>query len=88
MSLSSLYPNPVNSILNFIIQSQEDVEMQVSINNVAGQEIFREYLQLGTGANNFNFDVRDLLNGVYQFNVKVKLQNNQNIDLHQSFIKN
>jgi hypothetical protein len=88
VSLSSLYPNPVNSILNFIIQSQEDVEMQVSINNVAGQEIFREYLQLGTGTNNFNFDVRDLLNGVYQFNVKGKLQNNQNIDLHQSFIKN
>lgn len=87
VSLSSLYPNPVISTLNFTIQSEEDVETQVTINNAAGQEIFREQLQLGTGTNTFQFLLSDLASGMYQFIVKSRLADNQDVHLQQNFIK-
>ena len=84
IQLTQLYPNPVSDRLFFNVASPDDRQVEISINNIAGQKVFLETLDLTPGNNSFTFDLSELTSGLYLFN----LQGGTDIQLQQKFNKN
>ena len=65
----SLFPNPTDAMLNFVLDKQLDSELQINIVNVEGKILKTQSINTSTSV-----DVSDLANGLYfvQFDYKNK----------------
>jgi len=65
----SLFPNPTDAMLNFVLDKQLDSELQINIVNVEGKILKTQSINASTSV-----DVSDLANGLYfvQFDYKNK----------------
>jgi len=65
----SLFPNPTDAMLNFVLDKQLDSELHINIVNVEGKILKTQSINTSTSV-----DVSDLANGLYfvQFDYKNK----------------
>ena len=61
----SIFPNPVSSKANIQFNLTESATVNVTLVNVLGETVNTNAYQLGSGAQNVNFNVTDVTAGVY-----------------------
>jgi hypothetical protein len=67
----SVFPNPVNSILNIQLPTIADQDIKVKIFNVAGQEVKELTIPKGEKAVEWNVKENNISSGVYIYQIKV-----------------
>ncbi len=68
-----LYPNPTTDVLNLDLDLDQSTAVQVSIINVAGQELYRaNYSVMSTGHHQLSLPVKDLTSGLYFMQVNTE----------------
>lgn len=70
LSITRLYPNPVQDELNVFLSSDEDQAASLSLSNEMGQVIWSEETSLQTGANEHRIDLSSRAAGIYFLKVK------------------
>ncbi|GDX51467.1 hypothetical protein LBMAG27_05140 [Bacteroidota bacterium] len=83
VSVSSLYPNPTNGLLNYNLISTEEQELKISISNIYGQEIYNEEQMLLKGSNKLEVNIKPLSQGIYYINICPKGET----EIHNKFEK-
>ena len=68
-SISEIYPNPPDGILNLDVFAQKDCSVNMAIYNTAGQLMKGTRIQLQKGSNHVGLDVSDLSKGAYSLNI-------------------
>ncbi len=68
---ASAYPNPARDAVKVALQAAEAGEAAVEVYNLNGQRVIAQSVTLEAGAQELNFNVADLANGVYT--VKIAL---------------
>ena len=63
--LVSLFPNPANSTLNIQLQYTQSTQGQLQIENLSGQTLHTEALNLNPALQSWQVDVADWPSGVY-----------------------
>ncbi len=58
-------PNPVSSLLNLSFDSNEQLDVQIVISDLAGRQIATQKAQILRGANNIDVNVSNWNNGIY-----------------------
>lgn len=66
----ALYPNPAKDNVQMGMNVHNNMDVQVSIINIVGQEVRRQSLKATEGLNNYSLDVNGLTTGIYMVNVK------------------
>jgi len=64
-SLLSLYPNPTLDEINFNITNTKEKSVEISIFNVAGQNVMTKQLEVNEGQINQTISIHNLPNGIY-----------------------
>lgn len=75
----SIFPNPVQNVLNAAIQMNAIATAQLSIEDLLGNTLIKKGLMLQKGANSFSIDVSTLARGNYV----LKLEINHEIKWHK-----
>ncbi len=83
LEVSTLYPNPTDAMLNFIVSAPYDKSVTISVTNIIGQEVFFSREELMKGVTTLRFDVSTLAQGVYFLNVK----DGRDVNIHRKFEK-
>ncbi|MDD2634112.1 MAG: T9SS type A sorting domain-containing protein [Bacteroidales bacterium] len=65
----TLYPNPVNDLLNIEISALNTDNVELIILNSTGQIVFSSKENICSGQNAFNYDVSSLSKGMYLINI-------------------
>jgi len=73
----TLYPNPSNGQTNVVIGSTKAGKATISMMNALGQVVFTKQVNVETGSNNIQLDVKDLASGIY--NVVVATENGSTV---------
>jgi len=71
MAQARVYPNPARDAVKVALQAAEAGEAAVEVYNLNGQRVIAQSVTLEAGAQELNFNVADLANGVYT--VKIAL---------------
>jgi len=64
-TISNLFPNPTNSLINYEVTSQINEELAVKVLDVLGRELYTSIISVNLGTNIFTFDAAGIANGVY-----------------------
>jgi len=64
-SLLSLYPNPTLGEINFNITNTKEKSVEISIFNIAGQNVMTKQLEVNEGEINQTISIHNLPNGIY-----------------------
>jgi hypothetical protein len=66
-TVSSIYPNPFNTVFKLVIHSKESTELTIRILNIKGQELYNSRKQMAVGENNFTIHAFNniISSGVY-----------------------
>lgn len=83
IAISGIYPNPVQSILNVIITSPDQKEVNIQITNISGQIVKTIANKVIEGDNLINININNLAKGVYT----ISLLEGKNTTKTLSFIK-
>lgn len=83
LEVSTMYPNPTDNILNFVVSTPYIKSVTISVVNIIGQEIFMSREELMKGVTTLRFDVSTLAQGVYFLNVK----DGRDVNIHRKFEK-
>jgi len=67
---SSVYPNPVQGVLNVELYKNDDSQTTINVFNTMGQVVFQAKKQLSKGANQFQIDFTNQTPGLYVLRVK------------------
>lgn len=70
----SIYPNPVNSILNIKLSNLEKGDYEIRVSNVSGQTVIFTEQQNQSETMNINLDVNKLTKGAYYFTVVYEMK--------------
>jgi hypothetical protein len=71
LSLEQINPNPANTIANVILNVDKAVDVEVSLVNMLGQEVYTSSAQLNyAGAHNIKLDISSFETGIYFVKVK------------------
>lgn len=74
-SVSQNFPNPFDKVSNFTINLEKNADVQISVTNVLGQEMFTEsHRNLGATNHTFELDASKWQAGVYFYTVTVDNQ--------------
>ena len=65
LTLSALYPNPTNQLLNVVLETPKAQKVQIVIADLAGKTVQHQSLQLVKGTNNKTMNVAVLAKGTY-----------------------
>lgn len=68
---SVIYPNPVQSVINYDFSLTQNQEVVISVVDVLGQTVYSSVVNGITGVNNVKIDARKLASGVYSLNTVV-----------------
>jgi len=68
---ASLYPNPVNEILNFKFNAIKSAEGTITISDINGKQISVEFIQVAKGQNSIKCNTSVLTKGVYFLTIKL-----------------
>jgi hypothetical protein len=71
MAKATVYPNPARDAVKVALQAAEAGDAVVEVFNLNGQRVLAQSVSLEAGAQELNFNVADLANGVYT--VKIAL---------------
>jgi agmatine/peptidylarginine deiminase len=83
ISLSKIYPNPTNGMLNFEIESAVPQDVKISVYSVFGQKIAEVFGgKVSSGTSTFSFNTAEYSNGVYM----IKMESGTNVTTKR-FIK-
>ncbi len=74
ISISEIYPNPAQDLLNIDFELLRDEECVLQIHNILGDEIYFAELILRRGESQHMFDISEYPNGVYTVTLKSKNQ--------------
>ncbi len=61
----SIYPNPSNGNFNLTVNSKEKGNAQIQLYDILGQMTFSKQMEIGTGLNTENIDIRAFAMGMY-----------------------
>ncbi|MCE5304544.1 immunoglobulin domain-containing protein, partial [bacterium] len=64
-------PNPANSNLNIAFNSENETNIEVSLNDITGRIMFSRIETASAGTNNLQYNVSDLTNGTYFVTIKL-----------------
>lgn len=67
-----VYPNPLTGKLNIDINIEDNEEIEISINNLLGQNVFSEFKSTSKGFNHFQIDLDHIPDGVYIISIETK----------------
>jgi hypothetical protein len=71
-----LFPNPTNGIVTLKFNSEVNQNSDLIVADITGRDVINEIVTLSKGENEFNFDMSNLVKGIYL--VKLKTLNTEN----------
>lgn len=66
----TIFPNPSDGKFMLSVNSIGDVNGEIRITNILGQEVLKEILELKNGQNFFNYRLEDVVSGIYFVELK------------------
>ncbi len=60
-----VYPNPVSDFAEFMISSPSPCKVCLKIFNLEGKQVFLENIEISSGENNYNLNLKGFNNGIY-----------------------
>ncbi|MDZ7878190.1 MAG: T9SS type A sorting domain-containing protein [Saprospiraceae bacterium] len=61
----SVSPNPANDILNIVVETKNDDDLEINLLDIFGKTIKQQKTTTQQGLNNKSLDLQDLPNGIY-----------------------
>lgn len=61
----NLLPNPTRGLVNLVVETTENVEVEIMIVNVVGESIFNNTYQASNGINKYPIDLTNYTQGIY-----------------------
>ena len=69
VSYMALSPNPASQLCSLLIRSDRDCDMQLTIADISGRQVYQSALHIATGISQRQLNVRDLSNGIYLLHI-------------------
>jgi hypothetical protein len=68
----TIYPNPTTDDLSIVFETKNNEDIQISILNVLGQNVYNELMQTYSGINVKKINIANFSSGIYIINVNTK----------------